>query len=56
MKLSEHPDFEQAIFRAADYFRSRGLRAAFIEKDYYVSEALRALVQVAVTTYSQRWH
>ena len=47
MKLSEHPDFEQAILRAADYFRSRGLRAAFIEKDYYVSEALRTLVQVA---------
>jgi len=36
MKLSEHPDYEQAI-----------LRAAFIEKDYYVSEALRALAQVA---------
>src|SRR3984893_17199655 len=47
MKLSEHPDFEQAILRAADYFHNRGLRAAFIEKDYYVSEALRALVQIA---------
>jgi hypothetical protein len=47
MKLSEHPDFEQAILHAADYFRIHGLRAAFIEKDYYVSEALRALVQVA---------
>ena len=47
MKLSEHPDFEQAVLRATDYFQSRGLRAAFIEKDYYVSEALRALVKVA---------
>src|SRR3990167_949477 len=47
MKLSEHPDFEQAILRATDYYQNRGLRAALIEKDYYVSEALRALVQVA---------
>lgn len=33
MKLFEHPDFEQAILRAAEHF---GLRAAIIEKDYYV--------------------
>jgi hypothetical protein len=34
MRLHEHPDFDQAILRAADHFRARGLRAAFIEKDY----------------------
>ena len=32
MKLFEHPDFEQAIIRAADHFRPRGLREAIIEK------------------------
>jgi hypothetical protein len=26
MRLFEHPDFEQAIIRAADHFRPRGLR------------------------------
>lgn len=41
MKLFEHPDFEQAILRAADHFKGRGLRPAIIEKDYYVTEALR---------------
>jgi predicted nucleotidyltransferase component of viral defense system len=41
MKLFEHPDFEQAILQAAEYFRSQGLRPAIIEKDYYVTEALR---------------
>ena len=47
MKLSEHPDFEQAILRAEDHFRDQGLRAEFIEKDYYVTEALRAIGQAA---------
>ncbi len=47
MKLSQHPDFEQAILRAAEYYSSRGLRPALIEKDYYVTEALHALVQEA---------
>ncbi len=47
MKLYEHPDFEQAIIRAAEYFRSAGLREAVIEKDYYVTEALRVIQQVA---------
>jgi hypothetical protein len=28
MKLCEHPDFEQGLLRAAEHFRSRGLRAA----------------------------
>lgn len=43
MRLFEHPDFEQTIVRAAEHFRARGLRAAMIEKDYYVTEALRVL-------------
>lgn len=41
MKLFEHADFEQSILRAAEHFRARGLRPAIIEKDYYVTEALR---------------
>ena len=41
MKLFEHRDFEQSILRAAEHFRARGLRPAIIEKDYYVTEALR---------------
>jgi hypothetical protein len=40
MKLFEHPDFAQAILQAVEYFKSRGLRPAIIEKDYYVTEAL----------------
>ena len=47
MKLFEHPDFEQAIIRAAEHFRPRGLREAIIEKDYYVTEALRIIKQEA---------
>jgi hypothetical protein len=43
MRLSEHPDFEQAILRASDHFSGRGLRPALIEKDYYVTEALRLI-------------
>jgi hypothetical protein len=45
MKLFEHPDFDQAIIRAAEHFRSRGLREAIIEKDYFVTEALRIIEQ-----------
>lgn len=47
MKLFEHPDFEQALLRAAEHFRPRGLRPALIEKDYYVTEALRLIAQHA---------
>ena len=47
MKLFEHPDFDQAIIRTADYFRPRGLREAIIEKDYYVTEALRIIAAIA---------
>ncbi len=43
MRLFEHPDFEQAILEAAEHYRARGLRAAIIEKDYYVTEALRII-------------
>jgi hypothetical protein len=45
VRLHEHPDFEQAILGAADHFR--GLRPALIEKDYYVTEALRLLAKAA---------
>ncbi len=38
MKLFEHPDFEQAILQAELHFKNVGLRAAIIEKDYYVTE------------------
>ncbi len=47
VKLFEHPDFEQAIIRATEYFRSSGMRESVIEKDYYVTEALRIIQQAA---------
>ena len=47
MRLFEHPDFEQAIIRAAEHFRARRLREAIIEKDYYVTEALRIVAAAA---------
>jgi hypothetical protein len=47
MKLFEHPDFEQAILQAAEYFRPQGLRPAIVEKDYYVTEALRVIAAAA---------
>ena len=43
MKLFEHPDFDQAILQAAEHFRGQGWRPAIIEKDYYVTEALRIM-------------
>jgi len=43
VRLFEHPDFEQAILRAQEHFHDRGLRPAIIEKDYFVTEALRLL-------------
>ena len=43
MRLFEHPDFQQAILQATEHFRDRGLRPAIIEKDYYVTEALRII-------------
>jgi hypothetical protein len=47
MRLFEHRDFQQAILQAAEHFRSRRLRPAIIEKDYYVTEALRIIAAVA---------
>jgi len=47
VKLFEHWDFEQAILQATEHFRPRGLRAAIIEKDYYVTEALRIIAEAA---------
>lgn len=47
MRLFEHPDFEQAILRAVEHFRERNLRPAIIEKDYYVTEALRILANTS---------
>ena len=47
MRLFEHPDFEQAIIRAAEHFRPRGLREAIIEKDDFVTEALRIIEHAA---------
>ncbi len=47
MKLFEHPDFEQAVLRAGQHFQSRGLRPAIIEKDYFVTEALRVIAGTA---------
>jgi hypothetical protein len=47
MKLFEHPDFDQAVLQAAEHFRGRGLRPAVIEKDYYVTEALRIIATMA---------
>lgn len=46
MKLFEHPDFEQAIIHATEHFRPQGLREAFIEKDYYVTECLRIVQDI----------
>lgn len=46
MRLHEHPDFVEAITRAAEYFRPRGLRESLIEKDYFVTEALRIIASV----------
>ena len=43
MRLFEHADFEQAIIQAAKHFSGQGLRPALIEKDYYVTEALRII-------------
>ena len=47
MKLFEHPDFEQAVIRAAEHFQGTGWRPAFIEKDYFATEALRLIADAA---------
>lgn len=43
MKLFQHADFDQAVLQAAEHFGARRLRPAVIEKDYYVTEALRII-------------
>lgn len=43
MKLFEHQDFEQAIIRASEHFDGTGWSPAFIEKDYFATEALRVV-------------
>jgi hypothetical protein len=48
MRLFEHADFEQAIIHAAEHFRTQGLRPAIIEKDYYVTEALRTIAALSL--------
>lgn len=40
VRLFEHPDFEQAMLRAADHFE---VSEQFVEKDYYVTEILRVI-------------
>jgi hypothetical protein len=47
VKLFEHPDFEQVVLRATEHFHSQGLRPAIVEKDYYVTEALRIIAAEA---------
>jgi hypothetical protein len=47
LRLFQHPDFEQAILQAAEHFRERNLRPAIIEKDYYVTEALRVIAKTS---------
>lgn len=44
MRLFEHPDFDQVILQAAEHFQ---LRPSIIEKDYYVTEALRIIATTA---------
>lgn len=43
MRLCESPEFRDAIVIAKDYFNRPGLTEQFIEKDYYVTEALRII-------------
>jgi hypothetical protein len=47
LRLFQHPDFEQAILRASEHFHQRKLRPAIIEKDYYVTEALRVIARTS---------
>jgi hypothetical protein len=44
MRLFEHPDFDQAILAAAERF---AMSPTLVEKDYYVTEALRIIGAVA---------
>jgi predicted nucleotidyltransferase component of viral defense system len=43
MRLCESPEFRDAIVTAKEYFNRSGLTEQFIEKDYYITEALRII-------------
>jgi Nucleotidyl transferase AbiEii toxin, Type IV TA system len=43
MRLHQHPDFRDAIIAAGEYFAPKGIATQLIEKDYYVTEALRTI-------------
>jgi hypothetical protein len=43
VRLFEHDDFEQLVLAAAEHFGSVGLSPTAIEKDYFVTEALRLI-------------
>jgi Nucleotidyl transferase AbiEii toxin, Type IV TA system len=43
MKLHQHPDFRDAIIAAGKYFEPKGIANQLVEKDYYVTEALRTI-------------
>lgn len=47
MRLFEHRDFEQVVVQTAEHFRESGLRPAIVEKDYFVTEALRIIAATA---------
>lgn len=47
MKLFDHPNFEQIVAHAAKHFNSPGMSEAVIEKDYFVTEALRIMAQTS---------
>ena len=41
MRLHQHSEFRDAIVAASTYFAPKGISTQLIEKDYYVTEALR---------------
>ena len=45
MRLFEHKDFGQLVLQANEHFKAQGLRPALIEKDYYLTEALRIIAE-----------
>jgi Nucleotidyl transferase AbiEii toxin, Type IV TA system len=49
MKLFESPDFYDAIIAATAHFQGAGLTEQLIEKDYYVTEALRVIATLYPT-------
>ncbi len=49
MKLFESPDFYDAIVAATAHFQGAGLTEQLIEKDYYVTEALRVIATLYPT-------